>query len=97
MLRTMMKDAEGAKPPNRGKVDEPFVRALRKLRERYEGKAVSTRELLDVFAEEIPLSLRYEGKKSLDWFLNGNWRRCAITTASRSQKKHRESAILTMH
>ena len=42
-----------------------------KLRERYEGKAISTRELLDVFAEDLPPSLRYEGKASLDWFLEG--------------------------
>jgi len=47
------------------------VRALRKLRERYEGKAITTRELLDVFAEDLPPSLRYEGKASLDWFLDG--------------------------
>jgi hypothetical protein len=26
---------------------------------------------LDVFAEDLPPSLRYEGKSSLDWFLNG--------------------------
>ncbi len=51
--------------------EEPFVRALHKLRERYEGKAISTRELLNVFAEELPPSLRYEGKASLDWFLDG--------------------------
>jgi len=47
------------------------VRSLRKVRERYEGKTISTRELLDVFAEDLPPSLRYEGKRSLDWFLDG--------------------------
>jgi len=26
---------------------------------------------LDDYAEDIPTSLRYEGKKSLDWFLSG--------------------------
>ena len=26
---------------------------------------------MDVFAEELPPSLRYEGKDSLDWFLDG--------------------------
>jgi hypothetical protein len=50
---------------------EPFVRALRKVRQRYEGRMISTRELLDIFAEELPPALRYEGKKSLDWFLDG--------------------------
>lgn len=72
MLRTMMKDAAmqgGGRAPS--SMDEPFVRALRKVRERYEGKSISTKELIDVFAEELPPSLRYEGKQSLDWFLEG--------------------------
>ena len=47
------------------------MRSLRKLRERYAGKAVSSRELLNIFAEDLPPSLQYEGKASLDWFLNG--------------------------
>jgi hypothetical protein len=47
------------------------VQALRKLRERYQGKSISTRQLLEVFAEDLPPSLRYEGKASLDWFLEG--------------------------
>jgi Peptidase family M1 domain len=74
MLRTMLKDgaqesAPGAEPAVGG--DEPFVRALRKIRQRYEGKAITTSELLDGFAEELPPSLWYEGKRSLDWFLEG--------------------------
>ena len=74
MLRTMMKDAvvqDAAHKPQTTGMDEPFVRALRKVRERYEGKPLSTKELMDVFAEELPPSLRYEGKSSLDWFLDG--------------------------
>jgi len=75
MLRTMMKDAavqEGArKGQSAGSADEPFVRALRRVRQRYEGQSISTRELLDVFGEELPPALRYEGKKSLKWFLEG--------------------------
>ncbi len=70
MLRTMLQDAARNDPSYRGS-EEPFVRSLRKLRERYEGKAVSTREILGVFAEDLPPSLRYEGKSSLDWFLDG--------------------------
>jgi hypothetical protein len=46
------------------------VRSLRKVRERYQGKAITTRELLNVFAEDLPPSLRYEGKSSLDWFVD---------------------------
>jgi hypothetical protein len=71
MLRTMLRDAtmqeQGHKAGSGS--DEPFVRSLRKLRQRYEGKAMSTREMLDVFAENLPEALRYEGKNSLDWFL----------------------------
>jgi hypothetical protein len=72
MLRTMLKDAaveQGSKAMNGP--DEPFVRVLRKIRQQYEGKAIDTRELIDAFAENLPPALRYEGKSSLDWFLEG--------------------------
>ncbi len=74
MLRTMLEDTAqqgGHKGQKSGSAEEPFVRALRKVRERYQGRSISTGELLDVFAEDLPASLRYEGKSSLDWFLNG--------------------------
>jgi len=74
MLRSMLQDAAveaTRKDHGRGVVEEPFVRSMRKVRERYEGKAIGTRELLDVLAEDMPPSLRYEGKASLDWFLEG--------------------------
>jgi hypothetical protein len=74
MLRSMLQDAaedSGKKDTGGGAVEEPFVRSLRRLRERYQGKAISTRELLEVFAEDLPPSLRYEGKASLAWFLDG--------------------------
>jgi Peptidase family M1 domain len=74
MLRSMLQDAaeeDRKEHPGRAVIEEPFVRSLRKVRERYEGKAISTRELLSVFAEELPAPLRYEGKASLDWFLDG--------------------------
>src|SRR5260221_6595302 len=73
MLRTMVKDAgvqqSGHAAPSGA--DEPFVRALRRVRQRYEGRSISTRELMDVFAEDLPPALRFEGKKSLDWFVDG--------------------------
>ncbi len=74
MLRSMLQDAAenaGRKDPSGRGAEEPFVRSLRKVRERYAGKAISTRELLNVFAEDLPPALRYEGKHSLDWFLDG--------------------------
>lgn len=72
MLRTMMKDAAQERgEKNISGADEPFVRALRRVRQRYEGKAITTEQLLQVFAEDLPDSLRYEDKNSLDWFLEG--------------------------
>jgi hypothetical protein len=74
MLRHMLLDANasrsksGQQPPD---AEEPFVRALRKVRERYAGKAITTRELFAVFEEDLPRSLWYEGQKSLNWFVQG--------------------------
>jgi hypothetical protein len=51
--------------------DEPFFRALRKIRERYAGKTISTEELIQVFEEELPRPLWYEHRHKLDWFLEG--------------------------
>jgi hypothetical protein len=75
MLRTMMKDAAvqtaQRKAPSGSDVEEPFIRALRRARQKYEGKSMSTLELLNMFEEELPPGLQYEGKKSLGWFLAG--------------------------
>lgn len=75
MLRHMMRDAEAARTRSSAKSspawDEPFIRALRRVRERFQGKAITTRDLLRVFQEELPASLRHEGNSSLDWFYEG--------------------------
>jgi hypothetical protein len=75
MMRTMMRDAQNKGPSgamsSRKMEDEPFLRALRKLRRDYEDKALSTAELMHVFESELPPSLWYEGHKSLDWFYEG--------------------------
>jgi peptidase M1-like protein len=77
MLRMMLRDSETASrsrnglanpPPNS---DEPFFRALRKIRERYAGKSLSTQELIKVFEEDLPRPLWYEKRPKLDWFLEG--------------------------
>jgi aminopeptidase N len=77
MLRTMLRDAESkdAKSDPRAAKhaatgDEPFFRVLRKLRERYEGKYINNRIVQQVFEEELPDSLRVDGRKSLDWFFD---------------------------
>jgi hypothetical protein len=62
MLRSMMRDGANGS-------DEPFLRGLKKLRERFEEKEMTTADFLRVMEEEMPDSLRYEGAKSLDWFL----------------------------
>jgi len=73
MLRCMLRDAEAASHSRNRRTDpeEPFFRALRKVRDRYAGKSVSTRELVQVFEEDLPRSLWYEKRRSLDWFFEG--------------------------
>ena len=73
MLRCMLRDAEVTSHSRNGRpnAEEPFFRALRRLRQRYAGKAISTREMIEVFGEELPKSLWYEDHRSLDWFLDG--------------------------
>ena len=75
MLRSMMRDAaakaakSSSHPP--APADEPFIRALRKLREQSEGKEITTRDLLAAFEAELPRPLWHDGQKSLDWFYQG--------------------------
>ena len=77
MLRSMMRDAERTSDTGMrddaktGPSDEPFVRVLRRIRERYQGKSITTRELLREFEGVLPPSLWYEHHKSLDWFYEG--------------------------
>jgi len=73
MLRQMLRDdvvmtSQGSSAAN---PDEPFTQVLRRMRDRYAGKSLSTRELLQEFAAGWPKSLWFEGKPSLDWFWDG--------------------------
>lgn len=77
MLRHMLRDAElkdarsdskAAKDESVG--DEPFFRVLRKICERYQGKSINNKIVQQAFEEELPESLRFEGRKSLDWFFD---------------------------
>lgn len=73
MLRTMLRDCDSA-ARLRGRQatpEEPFFRALRKIRERYAGKSLSTQDFFKVFEEDLPRPLWYEKRRSLDWFLDG--------------------------
>lgn len=75
MLRHMLRDADQLSATSTAKKseagDEPFVRTLRAVREKFAGQSISTEELLHAFEENLPPSLWYEGKKSLDWFYQG--------------------------
>ncbi len=77
MLRMMLRDSETVSRSRKGRADpransdEPFFRALRKIRERYAGKSISTEDLVQVFEEELPRPLWYEKRPKLDWFLEG--------------------------
>ena len=66
MLREMFRDAdrESADP------DARFYQVLRGVRERFDGRALSTQDFQKAFEEALPGSLRYEGKKSLAWFFD---------------------------
>jgi len=74
MLRHILNDSWAADKQKRQAPNqdlEPFVHAVRKVRERYAGKPITTWQLLQVLAEDLPPSDRYEGRKSLDWFYEG--------------------------
>jgi hypothetical protein len=82
MLRSMLRDCEGtSRSRNRQtSADEPFFRTLRKIRERYAGKSLTTQEFFRVFEEELPRPLWYEKRHSLDWFVDGWINGTAIPT-----------------
>jgi Peptidase family M1 domain len=75
MLRYMMRDAvrEGKRSANTSdaEADAPYLRALMKIRQRFQEKPITTHDLLQVFEEELPTSLWFEGKQSLEWFDQG--------------------------
>lgn len=74
---SMLRDSDMASHSRKGQAnlpvhaDEPFFRALRRIRERYAGKRLSTEELIKVFEEDLPRPLWYEKRRKLDWFLQG--------------------------
>jgi hypothetical protein len=69
MLRMMLRDSEIASHSRKGRAnsrtnpDEPFFRALRKARDRYAGKSMSTEDLVLVFEEDLPSPLWYENRR----------------------------------
>jgi len=74
MLRCMMRDSEMAVHARRAPAnpDEPFFRALRKARDRFAGKSMTTHDLMAIFEEELPRPLWYNNHHNLNWFVD-NW------------------------
>jgi len=73
MLRHMLRDSSAAGTAD---PDRLFFHALRSLQQRYQGKQVSTVDVLRAMEEVLPASLDFEGgpaagRDSLDWFLQG--------------------------
>jgi len=64
MLREMFRDVDREAPNPDGR----FLQVLRHLRERFDGRTMSTQDLQQALEDALPNSLRYEGKKSLAWF-----------------------------
>jgi hypothetical protein len=96
MLRTMMRDAERqsatvhAGTKTAPGAEEPFIRALRKLRTQYEGKAISTRQFLEVMASELPAKFYDSRDRPLNWFLEGWIYGTALPTLELRSVKHGE-------
>ena len=97
MLRWMLRDSEAASHSRKGRAnaEEPFFRALRKIRERYAGKSLSTQELMQGFEEELPRPLWYEKRPKLDWFLEGWIEGTAIPELEAREIRFTEKAGVT--
>jgi len=75
MLREMFRDAsltdeKTSSRSAKASPDELFFRVLHDLCEQNAGKHINNRIVQQAFERELPESLRYDGKKSLDWFFD---------------------------
>lgn len=71
MLRCMLRDTQATRGKLRSPGDadaEVFLSVLRKLRDDFEGKIITTPDVVHAFQDALPRSLWYENRKSLDWF-----------------------------
>jgi len=67
MLREMFRDADRDAPDP----DARFYQVLSDLRERFDGRSLSTEDFQKALEDALPASLSFEGKKSLAWFFDG--------------------------
>ncbi|ABF43276.1 peptidase M1, membrane alanine aminopeptidase [Candidatus Koribacter versatilis Ellin345] len=72
MLRSMLQDGTRA---SRGKTkvsgDDLFIQALRSVLQKHRDGPMTNDDLREAFEQVWPESLRFEGRKSLDWFFDG--------------------------
>ncbi|HSA92809.1 MAG TPA: M1 family aminopeptidase [Terriglobales bacterium] len=73
MLRHLLRNTAGGR-----EADALFFQVLRRLRERHEGRDLSTADLQQAFEEVLPPALRFEGRSSLGWFFEGWVRGTAV-------------------
>jgi hypothetical protein len=76
MLRCMFRDTAGAaknstRATPAAAADKIFFDVLRGLLEHHFAGTLSTQEFIAAFEQQLPEELRYEDKKSLQWFLEG--------------------------
>jgi hypothetical protein len=72
MLRCMLEDGtRSSKSPTKISGDDLFIQVLRTVLKRHRDTGMSTDDLRRAFEEVWPESLRFEGRKSLDWFFDG--------------------------
>jgi hypothetical protein len=98
MLHTMMVDAEresGSRHAVQSESD-PFIRALRKLRRDYQDRTVTTSQLMQIFASELPQPVWYEGHKSLNWFYDSWVNGDAIPSFALQDVKYTQKAKATI-
>ncbi len=75
MLHSMYRDADALQKKSAGASDkrsgdDPFFRTLRKICEQYAGRQMTNADVQRAFEENLPTSLRFEGKQSLTWFFD---------------------------
>jgi hypothetical protein len=82
MLRSLLRDSGETTPRTRAAratvagtsssdPDAAFFQVLRKLLTAQRYKSVSTQQVIEAFAAALPPSARFEGRASLEWFLDG--------------------------
>jgi hypothetical protein len=67
-LGRVKSDAKGLAAAANEDKDAAFFAVIRRLRERFDGKVMSTADLRYGFEESLPTALQFEGKRSLEWF-----------------------------